>query len=166
MQPDDFPDSDDSADTASATDPPAPKQRPLENQIVASSSRFARAATRVSGIPISPLSMRVLGYIERHGPQRISLMASVESITQPAMTSAVNRLAQDGLVIRQADPLDARAQLVDMTHQGRQMLAQYRHQVAEILQPKLEALSAEDYAIIERTVDLFEALTNDLTGFA
>ncbi|GAA2028538.1 hypothetical protein GCM10009720_05370 [Yaniella flava] len=120
--------------------------------------------TQVSGIPISPLSMRVLGYIDRNGPQRISLMASVESISQPAMTSAVNRLADDELVIRRPDPLDARAQLVDLTDRGHDMLAEYRGHMAEVLQPRLDALAADDYATVERAVAIFETLTNDLTG--
>lgn len=160
------PDAPDPGDAASATDPSEENQRPLANQIVTVTSRFARAVTQVSGIAISPLSMRVLSYIERYGPQRISVMASVESISQPAMTSAVNRLAKDGLVTRQTDPVDARAQLVDMTDQGQEMLAQYRRQAARVLQPRLETLSAEDYATIERTVEILETLTHDLTGFA
>ena len=112
-------------------------QRPLANQIVASSSRFARVVTQVSNIPISAVSMRALGYIERLGPQRISHMADYESISQPAMTSAVNRLAQDGLVVREADPVDARAQLVALTATGRKLLEQYRLKLPRCYSPNL-----------------------------
>ena len=155
------------ADQPPSSDAATPSsQRPLANQVVASASRFARVVTQVSDIPISAVSMRALGYIERLGPQRISRMALYESISQPAMTSAVNRLAQDGLVVRQADPADARAQLVAMTDTGRQLLEEYRQQVAAVLQPKLEALAPDDYATIERTVELLDTLTDDLTGIA
>ncbi len=140
--------------------------RPLANQIVSAAPRFARVVTQVSNIPISPVSMRALAYIERHGPQRISHMAEYESISQPAMTLAINRLADDGLVERQTDPADARAQLVALTDKGRALLDEYRQQVAEVIQPKLEALPPEDYTTIERTVELFDALTNDLIGIA
>lgn len=156
-----------SADQAASADAtPDTSSRPLANQIVSAASRFARVATQVSNIPISSVSMRALGYIERHGPQRISYMASYESISQPAMTSAINRLAQDGLVIRQPDPIDARAQLVALTDNGRHLLEEYRQQVAAVIQPELERLTTDDYAIIERTVDILDALTNDLTGIA
>ena len=141
-------------------------QQPLANQILASASRFARVVTQASDIPISAVSLRALGYIERHGPQRISRMAAYESISQPAMTSAVNRLEEDGLVVRHADPADARAQLVALTKTGRQLLEEYRQQVATVLQPKLDALSAEEYSTIERAVDLLNSLTDDLTGIA
>lgn len=143
---------------------PNDTDRPLANQIVASSSRFARVVIQVSNIPISPVSMRALGYIERLGPQRISQMAEYESISQPAMTSAVNRLAKDGLVVREPDPADARAQLVDMTDTGRELLQTYRQQVTAVLQPKLEALAADEYDIIKRAVGVLDALTNDLLG--
>lgn len=150
-----------------SADPATPSsQRPLANQIVASASRFARVVTQVSDIPISAVSMRALGYIERLGPQRVSTMAVYESISQPAMTSAVNRLAEDGLVIRHTDPADARAQLVAMTDTGRELLEQYRQQVADVLQPRLENLTPEDYATIERCVELLDSLTDDLTGLA
>ena len=139
-------------------------KRPLANQIVASASRFARVVIQVSNIPISPLSMRALGYIERLGPRRISQMADYESISQPAMTSAVNRLAQDGLVVRDPDPADARAQLVAMTDLGRELLQKYRQQVAAVLQPKLESLDADEYDTIKRAVGVLDALTNDLIG--
>ena len=152
------------ADTPPSQSPSA--QRPLANHIVSAASRFARVVTQVSNIPISPVSMRALGYIERHGPQRISQMAAYESISQPAMTAAVNRLADDGLVRRQPDPGDARAQLVELTNQGQHMLDEYRQQVATVLQPKLENLSAADYATIERSIELLETLTNDLTRTA
>lgn len=140
--------------------------RPLANQLVSAASRFARVVTQVSDIPISAVSMRALGYIERLGPQRISQMASYESISQPAMTSAINRLETDGLIIRQPDPADARAQLVDLTDQGRHLLEEYRGQVANVLQPKLKALPAADYAAIESVVELLEKLTNELIGTA
>jgi len=151
---------------ASETADESASQRPLANQIVAAASRFARVVTQVSDIPISAVSMRALGYIERLGPQRVSRMADYESISQPAMTSAVNRLAEDGLVVRETDPHDARAQLVAMTDTGRRLLEEYRGQVADVLQPKLEALAPDDYATIQRAVELFDALTNDLTGIA
>lgn len=138
--------------------------RPLANQITATASRFARIITQTSNISISAVSMRALGYITRNGPQRISYLASYESISQPAMTSAVNRLAEDGLVIRQPDPADARAQLVAITEEGREILDGYRQQVTAILQPKLEALSSDDYETIQRTVAILDALTNDLIG--
>ena len=110
--------------------------------------------------------MRALGYIERLGPQRISHVTSYESISQPAMTTAINRLETDGLITRQPDPADARAQLDDLTAQGRILLEDYRNQVAHVLQPKLEDLSAADYVTVERAVEPLETLTNDLIGTA
>ena len=69
-------------------------------------------------------------------------------------------------MIRQPDPIDARAQLVALTDNGRHLLEEYRQQVAAVIQPELEHLTTEDYATIERTVDILDALTNDLTGIA
>src|SRR5699024_12756173 len=119
--------------------------RPLANQMVAAASRFARTATQISGIRISAVSMRALAYIERHGPQRISHLANYESISQPAMTTAVNRLPQDGMDVRQPDPADARAHLVALTAPGHPALHEYRRQVAAIVPPTLDTLTAADH---------------------
>src|SRR5699024_403102 len=138
--------------------------RPLANQMVTAASRFARTATQISAIKISAVSMRALGYIERYGPQRISHLANYESISQPAMTTAINRLAQDGMVIRQPDPVDARAQLVALTEQGDAALQEYRRQVAATVQPTFDTLPEADRATLERAVEILESLTNKLTG--
>lgn len=139
---------------------------PIENQLVATASHFARVVNRVAKIPMSPVSMRVLARIDHYGPQRISHMAFHESISQPAMTTAVNRLQNDGLVTREPDPTDARAQRVTMTDRGLQTLHDFRSQVRTVIQPKLEALNPEDYAALLRSTEILQTLTEDLTGNA
>lgn len=138
-------------------------QLPLANQLMTAVSRFSRVVTHASRIPISAVSMRALGHIERSGPQRISALACYESISQPAITAAVNKLEADGLVHRQPDPADARAQLVALTSKGRELLTEYRGQVAQVLQPRLDALSPDDIESLERSVEIFHALTDGLT---
>lgn len=138
-------------------------QLPLANQLMAAATRFARVVTQVSKIPISAVSMRALGHIERSGPQRISAMACYESISQPAITAAVNKLEDDGLVSRQPDPADARAQLVALTAKGQELLTTYRAQVAQVLQPRLDTLDAVDFATLQHTVEILDQLTDGLT---
>src|ERR1700722_11703652 len=56
-----------------------------------------------------------LAPLERTGPRRITDLAVVEGVTQPAMTVLVRVLEQSGLVQRRGDPTDKRGALVALT---------------------------------------------------
>ena len=79
--------------------------------------------------PASGLSMTAaatLASIERLGPQRLTVLAAREGVTQPAMTQLISRLEESGLVRREASPEDGRVVLVVITGEGRAVLARRR----------------------------------------
>ena len=79
--------------------------------------------------PASGLSMTAaatLASIERLGPQRLTVLAAREGVTQPAMTQLISRLEDTGLVRREASPEDGRVVLVVITDEGRAVLARRR----------------------------------------
>jgi DNA-binding MarR family transcriptional regulator len=79
--------------------------------------------------PASGLSMTAaatLASIERLGPQRLTLLAAREGVTQPAMTQLISRLEDAGLVRRDASPDDGRVVLVAITDEGQATLARRR----------------------------------------
>lgn len=79
--------------------------------------------------PASGLSMTAaatLASIERLGPQRLTVLAAREGVTQPAMTQLITRLEESGLVRREASAEDGRVVLVVITDDGREVLAQRR----------------------------------------
>ena len=78
------------------------------------------------------------------GPARISDLARVEGVTQPAMTGLINRLESEGLVHRDPDPRDARAALVVLTDAGQLFIAERRAQRGRLLAAQLERLSEAD----------------------
>jgi DNA-binding MarR family transcriptional regulator len=78
------------------------------------------------------------------GPARISELARLEGVTQPAMTGLVNRLEGEGLVRRDPDPSDARAALVALTGAGRAFVGQRRTQRTQMLAAQLEQLDPAD----------------------
>ncbi len=82
------------------------------------------------------------------GPARISDLARLEGVTQPAMTGLVNRLEGEGLVRRDPDPSDARAALVALTDTGRAFVEQRRAQRTRMLAAQLEQLTPADQAAL------------------
>jgi DNA-binding MarR family transcriptional regulator len=78
---------------------------------------------RLAPNTVSTSTLTTLGTLEAHGPLRISELAEREAISQPGMTTLVNRLEAGGLAERFADPTDGRAALVRITDDGRGLLA-------------------------------------------
>jgi DNA-binding MarR family transcriptional regulator len=95
--------------------------------------------------PPSPYSMTALTTLARlrdDGPARVSDLARLEGVTQPAMTGLVNRLEGDGMVRRESDPTDARASLVELTGTGQTWIGERRAERARVLAAELERLPA------------------------
>ena len=79
-------------------------------------------ARRKGPTHMSATSVTTLDTLHHDGPLRISELAAREGVSQPGMTTLVNRLANEGLAERFADPTDGRAILVRVTPAGRQVL--------------------------------------------
>jgi DNA-binding MarR family transcriptional regulator len=97
--------------------------------------------------PASEYSMTArttLARLASEGPARISDLARLEGVTQPAMTGLANRLQDEGLVRRESDPADARASLLALTDAGHAFVEERRAQRTRMLAAQLEQLTPED----------------------
>jgi DNA-binding MarR family transcriptional regulator len=63
-------------------------------------------------------SAATLATLDRTGPRRITDLAAIEGVTQPAMTVLVRVMEESGLVERRGDPSDKRVTLVWLTEAG------------------------------------------------
>jgi DNA-binding MarR family transcriptional regulator len=75
---------------------------------------------------MSSTSVTTLDTLEYRGPMRITDLAVAQGVTQPGMSTLVNRLVAEGYAERFADPTDGRVALVRITPAGREVLAE-RH---------------------------------------
>jgi DNA-binding MarR family transcriptional regulator len=113
--------------------------------------------------PASELSMTAaatLNGIERLGPQRLTLLAAREGVTQPAMTQLVSRLEQSGLVRREASQEDGRVVLVSITDAGRAVLARRRAQRTERLAGVIAQLSPGHLEALSNALPALDALAS------
>lgn len=130
----------------------------LAARLIAQAARFTRSTSRAAGLTRSLIAMRVLSNLGQDGDLRVGELAAREAVTQPAITATVNRLEEDGLVHRHADPDDARAALVAITEAGRRELDGFRRRAAEAVSPALTALSRTDRETLRDAADLLDAL--------
>jgi len=101
-----------------------------------------------------------LGTLDRFGPFRLTALAAAEGVTQPAMTQLVGRLADSGLVARSADPDDGRVVYVEITQEGRDMVARRRAARADRLSMLMARLSPADQDALAAALPAINALAS------
>ncbi|MFJ9387959.1 MarR family winged helix-turn-helix transcriptional regulator [Nocardioides sp. NPDC101246] len=123
--------------------------------------RLVRLVREVSTAgEVSTTGAAVLARLGRLGGQRITDLARAEGVSQPAMTQLVNRLEQDGLVLRTADSADRRGVLVETTDRGREVTSARRTQRAEVLEAALERLDGADRTAIAAALPALDRLVD------
>jgi DNA-binding MarR family transcriptional regulator len=113
--------------------------------VVASLDQLFRMLRRA--MPPDDLSLTAasaLRRLEDGGAQRLTELACLEGITQPAMTQLVSRLEKDHLAERLKDASDGRVVLIRITPTGREALRARRAARARALDQLLHALPAAD----------------------
>jgi DNA-binding MarR family transcriptional regulator len=113
--------------------------------------------------PASGLSMTAaatLASLERLGPQRLTVLAVREGVTQPAMTQLISRLEESGLARREASPEDGRVVLVVITDEGRAVLARRRAGRAERLAGIIAQLDPGHRAALAGALPALDALAS------
>ena len=113
--------------------------------------------------PASGLSMTAaatLASLERLGPQRLTVLATREGVTQPAMTQLISRLEEAGLVRREASQEDGRVVLVVITDEGRAVLAHRRAGRTQRLAGIVAQLAPEHRAALAGALPALDALAS------
>jgi DNA-binding MarR family transcriptional regulator len=104
-------------------------------------------------------TLSVLHTLARSGPLRLTDLLATEQLKQPALTSLVAKLEQDGLVRRRPDPRDGRAMLLSLTRQGRQIVrTRHANRVAK-LSRLVDHLTDEEREVLAGSAQVMTRLT-------
>ena len=117
-----------------------------------------RALSQPSGLSMTAVA--TLATLERSGPKRLTALAALAGVTQPAMTQLISRLEDEGLVRREADPADGRVVQVVITGEGKATLARRRALRADRLAVVLAQLSPEHRAALAAALPALDALAS------
>jgi DNA-binding MarR family transcriptional regulator len=120
--------------------------------------RLFRSLSPPSGLSMTAAA--TLASLERLGPQRLTLLAAREGVTQPAMTQLISRLEESGLVRREASPEDGRVVLVVITDEGRATLARRRAVRTERLTGIITQLGPDHRAALASALPALDALAS------
>lgn len=89
--------------------------------------------TEVCRYPVDPSGAAILARLDDLGPSRLSTLASVLCLDLSTVSRQVPALERHGWVARERDPEDHRAQLLDLTALGREVLADVRRTRTDVL---------------------------------
>jgi DNA-binding MarR family transcriptional regulator len=124
-------------------------------------ARMARRLRQEAGVELSPSAAAALSTIERHGPLTPSELALRERVQRPTVTRVLARLEEAGLITRAGDPTDRRSSLVSASPEGRELLAVLRTRKDAYLARRLDALSVEDRAALDRAAAILERMLEE-----
>jgi len=105
-------------------------------------------ARRQAPAQVSTSTITTLDTLLAEGPLRISQLAEREAISQPGMTTLIDRLESAGQAERLPDPSDRRATLVHITELGRKVLAARQADRTAALVAELDRLDEADRALL------------------
>ncbi|WP_350278242.1 MarR family transcriptional regulator [Kribbella sp. HUAS MG21] len=104
-------------------------------------------------------TLSVLHTLNRNGPLRLTALLATEQLKQPALTSLVAKLEQDGLVRREPDPTDGRASLLSLTDAGQEIVrSRHAHRVTK-LAALVDRLTPDERAVLAGSIDVLHRIT-------
>jgi DNA-binding MarR family transcriptional regulator len=120
---------------------------------------WLRQSREQAGLSASGLSALIR--LEELGSLRVTELAELEQLTQPGMTTLINRLEDAGLAVREPDPSDGRAVRVMITSAGIERVNQHRDARAARLHTRIAQLSESDQAALTAALPALRAFATD-----
>ena len=152
-----------------ATDEPPAKAREAEESEEADLGAQLRSAVgrlyrrfrseRPEG-GLGDAALDVLTRLHKRGPQSLTELSEHDRVSPASMSQTVNRLTSAGYAVRTGDPDDRRKVLFSATAEGDELAGAARAQRNAWLDRRLQALSAEDRAVIARATELLGAIAD------
>ena len=120
----------------------------------------------VRGHHLERPSYSILAKIYDDGPQRSGVLAFAFGLDPSTITRQVQGLEQDGLVQRAIDPADRRAQLLELTEEGRTTLELVRGERRGVLRSLLETWPEADLVSFAALLERFNVGMTERTSAA
>jgi DNA-binding MarR family transcriptional regulator len=139
----------------------SPSSSALASRLRLAIARTARRLRQEVGAELSPSMSSALATIDRHGPLTPSELATRERIQRPTVTRVLARLEEQALVVRTADAHDGRSCLIAVSPAGHARMEELRTRKDAYLARRLDELTAEDRAVLDRAAGILEQLLEE-----
>lgn len=103
--------------------------------------KVSRPAQLCAKNTVSGVQLQLLLFLQHYGPQKMSVLAGYRKISKPQLTTAINGLVKQNLVIRESDEEDRRIIKIRCTEAGLQYLENLSEQLIAYLSHSVDGLS-------------------------
>jgi DNA-binding MarR family transcriptional regulator len=110
---------------------------------------------------VTPSQLSALSTVAKQGELTLGELAAIERIAPPSMTRIAARLEDEGWLERRVDTSDRRVARVAVSPAGQALLDETRTRRDAFLANRLQQLTEEERALLERAVPLLERLASD-----
>jgi DNA-binding MarR family transcriptional regulator len=119
---------------------------------------------RERGFDVSATHSAVLAHIDIEGGTRATVLAERASVTKQAIGEVVSDLEGKGLVKRVPDPEDGRAKLIQLTSDGRNMMAAAYEVIGEIEAALRRRVGPRNIEATRRTLSEMIEIVSSMQG--
>jgi DNA-binding MarR family transcriptional regulator len=116
---------------------------------------------RLASNDVPPLQLSTLVSIEQFGPLRLGDLAAREAVTAPTMSRVLTALDERKLIVRTADPDDARSTRVALSPAGVETLDAVRNQRTQLFDERLARLRPDYRQALLDALPALEALISE-----
>jgi DNA-binding MarR family transcriptional regulator len=120
-------------------------------------------STQVGDVSLERSAYGIMCKLADEGPHRLGELATAFGLDPSTITRQVQALEEIGLAARKVDPKDRRASILDLTENGRQVLAQTRGHRRAVLQQVLSDWPSADLDEFARLLKEFNASLDRLS---
>jgi DNA-binding MarR family transcriptional regulator len=110
--------------------------------------------TFTHSVNLSMVQMNVLMWLYYHHQTEIMHLEDVMQVSRPAASQMVERMVQQGLVIRKESPTDRRARLVELTDHGRHIIEESVAVRQKWITELMDSLTSEQKQMVTHTMFL------------
>jgi DNA-binding MarR family transcriptional regulator len=101
---------------------------------------------------LTPSRYTALATLAKHGAMRAGDLADAMAIARPTLSRLLDTLGEDGWVVREPDPADRRASVVELSEQGHEVMDRIRREATSDLCDDIAALPPDRREILEAAV--------------
>ena len=148
-------------------DRPGPNPMVMEFALrmgIASSQFQTVMEQRLAPHDLTPQQLNVLSHVARHGPCRVTDIARVVQVKQPAVTKMLAKFERSGWIAFVDDPKDRRSRAARLTPQGGAHLMQVQRGLIPELPDFVLGQTPDDIRHFTTMLQAFSTFLDDLTG--
>jgi DNA-binding MarR family transcriptional regulator len=119
-----------------------------------------RLRTERAETSLTLTQLAALASLDRHGPMTPGELAAHEKVQPPSMTRVLGVLGERGLIDRAPHPTDGRQALVEISAEGRRLVAADRRRRDAWLSQQMHDLSDAELALLRELAPLLDRLAS------